>query len=404
MSKSTLQTEPYAQPADASFDRVAVTLVILAGVVAALHVGKGPIALSDMQVTFGRSLADLSGVLSVFAFVGVIGSMAAGALAQRLGDRRVLVAGLVILGLASLAGAAAPGYAWLLATRIVEGLGFLMFVVAAPAALNRLTPPDRRSIVFGFWGTFMGIGIALSMLLGPLLGSWQGLWLFDSALALIMAIWVGWRIPAAPAMAGTRTDAGQDVRRVPGSRPIWLLAAAFGVYNLQFFAMMSFLPNFLMQRVGLSMAQAGAASAVIMLANAAGNVLGGFSLQRGTGPARLMGLGYLAGGLLGVLAFLPATPGPAVLLLCVAFGAVAGVLPATFLASVARSAPAPQLTPMSLGLVMQGNYLGQVIAPMQAGALLAVFGWAAIGAQIGMAALAGLVLVWGYKRATGTSS
>lgn len=53
---------------------------------------------------------------------------------------------------------------------------------------------------------------------------------------------------------------------------------------------------------------------------------------------------------------------------------------------------------MSLGLVMQGNYLGQVVAPIQTGALLAAFGWIAIGVQVGIAALAGLVLIWGYRK------
>lgn len=397
MTQTILQTRPSAPSAAPTlFDRVAVTLVIVAGVVSALHVGKGPIALPEMQLAFGRSLADLSGMLSVFAIVGVIGGMAAGTLTQRLGDRRVLVAGLIILGLASLAGAAAPGYAWLIVTRIVEGLGFLLIVVAAPAALNRLTPPAKRSMVFGFWGTFMGIGIALSMLLGPLLGSWQALWLFDAALALAMALSIGLRVPAAT--GASPGDAAQDTRRVLRSRPTWLLALAFAVYNLQFFAMMSFLPSFLMQRVGLSMAQAGTASAVIMLANAAGNVFGGFCLQRGLGSAPLMTLGFLLGGVLGLLAFLPATPAAAVLLLCVAFSVVAGVLPTTFLASTSRSAPAPHLAPMSMGLVMQGNYVGQVVSPLQTGALFAVFGWISIGAQIGVAALAGIALAWGYRK------
>ena len=399
MNTGILQAGPlHAPTANTAFDRVAVVLVIVAGIVSALHVGKGPIALPEMQQAFGRSLAELSGMLSVFAIVGVIGGMAAGVMSQRLGDRRMLVTGLAILGLASLAGAAAGSYGWLIATRIIEGLGLLLFVVAAPAALARLTPPARRSLVFGFWGTFMGIGIALSMLLGPVLGSWRGLWLLDGVLALAMALWLGLRVPVPNAMPGAR-NAMQGMRRVLRSRASWTLALAFGVYNLQFFAMMSFLPSFLMEQVGLSMTQAGVASAVIVLANAAGNVVGGFCLQRGMGAARLMARGFLLGGALGVLAFLPAMPTPAVLALGVAFSVVAGVLPATFLASVPQAAPAPRLTPMSMGLVMQGNYLGQVIAPMLVGALLAALGWLAIGVQVGIAALIGLALIGGYRKA-----
>jgi predicted MFS family arabinose efflux permease len=250
-------------------------------------------------------------------------------------------------------------------------------------------------MVFGFWGTFMGVGIALSMLLGPLLGGWQRLWLFDGALALVMAVCVGLRVPAS---SGPRKDVSYEVRSVLRSRPTVLLALAFAVYNLQFFAMMSFLPSFLMQRVGLSIGQAGIASAVIVLANAAGNVLGGLGLQRGMDAARLMVLGYLMAGLLGVLVYLPQTPAPAVLVLCVVFSVVAGVLPATFLVSAPRSAPAPHLAPMSLGLVMQGNYLGQVIAPILTGTLLAAFGWLAVGVQIGAAAAVGVALIRRYRK------
>jgi len=397
MADNPLNTTPAASvAANGNFDRVTIALVILAGVASALHVGKGPIALPEMQQVFGRSLADLSGMLSVFAVVGVIGGMAAGALTQRLGDRRVLAAGLLVVGLASIVGAAAPAYAWLIATRVVEGLGFLMVVVAAPAVLNRLTPPGKRSLVFGFWGTFMGVGIALSMLLGPLLDNWQVLWLLDGALALVMAVCVGLRVPAG---AGGRTaDRGRGALSVLRSPPTWLLALAFGVYNMQFFAMMSFLPSYLMQRVNLSMAQAGAASALIVVANAAGNVLGGLFLQRGVRASQVMTVGYLVAGLLGLVAFMPVTSGVAVLACCTAFSVAAGVLPATFLASAPRSAPAPQLAPTSLGLVMQGNYLGQVVAPITTGALFAVFGWIAVGIQIGVSAFAGVALVWLYRK------
>ncbi|WP_341643892.1 MFS transporter [Thauera sp. SDU_THAU2] len=148
-----------------------------------------------------------------------------------------------------------------------------------------------------------------------------------------------------PAAADTRNKgAAQDVRSVLLSHPTVLLALAFAVYNILYFAMMSFLPSFLMEQVGLLMAQAGTAGAAIVLVNAAGNVFGGLCLQRGMKPARLMALGFLIAGLLGVLAYLPYVPALAVLVLCVAFSAASGVLPVVFLACVPHSAPAPHLT------------------------------------------------------------
>lgn len=391
---STLRASaaPAAPQAEARFDRVVVVLVILAGVVSALHVGKAPIAMNGVARDFGLGPADLGGMLSVFAVVGLLGSMAAGLLAMRCGDRRALVTGLCILGLASLAGSAAPAYGWLLASRVVEGLGFVLVMVAAPAALNRLTPPARRSVVFGFWSTFMGIGIALSMLLGPMLGGWRLLWRLDAALALLMALWLAWRLPAPPAAAAARPDAWQGARAVLRCWPPLRLALAFAAYNLQFFALMAFLPAFLAQRVGLSEGQAGLASAFVVVANILGNVAAGALLQRGVPAGRLMAAACALTGALGLAVFLPAMPAPAVIPLCTLFSALAGVLPAVLLASAPGAAPAPELAPMSLGLLMQGNYLGQVLAPALAGLLLSAVGWPAVGVQIAVGALLGVVL------------
>lgn len=402
-ARTTHPNQPTVMPTatQGALDVSSVALVILAGIVAALHVGKGPIAMPEMQHDFGHSLSTLSWVMSVFAIVGVLGSTAAGVLAQRLGDRRVLMGGLLILGVASFAGSGAPSFGWLVATRVVEGLGFLMVVVAAPAAINRLTPPARRKLVFGFWGSFMGIGMAVSMLLGPQLGHWPRLWMVDGALALLMTALVGLRVPAAPRV---RRPVDGELRSALRSRPTALLALGFAVYNMQFFALMSFLPSFLMQRVGLSMGEAGIAGASIVIVNAVGNVAGGAALQRGIDASRLLMVASIVTGVLGLAAFLPAVPSHAAIGLCVAFSACAGALPATFLACAPHAAPAPHLAPMSLGIVMQGNYLGQLVAPVQAGMLLASVGWVALGLQIVAAGVVGALIACLYGRSVQTAA
>lgn len=67
---TTASAEPSRSP---SLDVLAISLVILAGVVSALHVGKAPIAVPELQQDFGRTLAGLSWVMSVFPFVGLLG-------------------------------------------------------------------------------------------------------------------------------------------------------------------------------------------------------------------------------------------------------------------------------------------------------------------------------------------
>ncbi|EMF4401184.1 MFS transporter, partial [Serratia marcescens] len=146
---------------------LAVINVLFAGIAAALHVGKATIALPALEAEFGRSLEALSWVISAFPFVGVFGGIAAGLLVRRWGDRRLLALGLLIISAASFTGAALHDFSGLIVSRFVEGLGFVIVVVASPAVLNRIVAPAQRSLVFGIWSTFMPAGIAISLFFGP---------------------------------------------------------------------------------------------------------------------------------------------------------------------------------------------------------------------------------------------
>ena len=293
--------------------------MIFAGIAAALHVGKATIALPSLQRSFGGDLAALSWIMSAFPFVGVFGGIAAGLLVRRWGDRRLLTGGLAILGGASLLGASMQDFAWLLATRFVEGLGFLIVVVAAPAVLHRITSETRRSVVFGLWSTFMAGGIALSMLFGPLLADWRADWQLSALLVLVAALLLPLSVPADDGRraAGVRPAGLGTLLKVPA---ITLLALGFTTYNLQFFALMTFLPVFLMQRLGVALETAGLIGAAIVAANALGNVAAGFILSRGIRPGALLASTAILMGLTGAAFFHAATPG----LLAIALGFVFG--------------------------------------------------------------------------------
>lgn len=398
---TTASAEPSRSP---SLDVLAISLVILAGVVSALHVGKAPIAVPELQQDFGRTLAGLSWVMSVFPFVGLLG-LIAGLLVQSRGDRRMLVLGLLVLGVSSMAGIALPRYDWLIATRIVEGLGFLLIVVSAPSVLNRLVIGGRRSVIFGIWSCFMSAGIAVSMLLGPQLGNWHALWIVDGALAIVMALCVVLRVspaPPPPRRPGTQANAptvGDDIRSVLTTRASVLLALGFGVYNLQFFAFMSFMPSFLMERVGLTLAQAGVAAATIIASNMIGNLAAGVCLQRGVKPGVLMALTFVTTGVIGALIYLPGTPAAALIPLSFLFSSLAGFIPATIITTAPRAVPRAELAPIGLGLMMQGNYLGQVSGPILLGALMGLFGWTSAGMQIAAAGMAGVFIGLAFEGA-----
>ncbi|KVZ30305.1 MFS transporter [Burkholderia multivorans] len=395
MTESSVTAPAVASPSRGY--RAAVVNVVLASIVSALHVGKATIALPSLQQQFGGSLASLSAIMSVFPFVGVFGGIAAGLLVRRWGDRRLLIAGLVALGVASVAGAAADSFAVLLATRVAEGVGFVIVVVAAPAVLNRVTPPASRTVVFGLWSTFMPAGIALSMVVGPLLGGWRSGWLAAAVLTFAAAA----ALPMTTS-AGARDDAhaprvGAALRDVVASRATTLLALAFATYNVQFFAAMTFLPVFLMQRLGVSVGAAGLVAAAIVASCVIGNLTAGWLLARGARPGIVMAATSVAIGAAGAGLFAAATPAPVAVALGFAFSAIAGLLPATILACAPMSVPSPSLAPLGIGWVVQGNYLGQVIGPLAIGTIVGALGWsggialmfaaAVVGAALGLSLL-----------------
>jgi predicted MFS family arabinose efflux permease len=381
------QPVPGAGP-QAGTSWLAVAVVVAAGVVAALQIGKAPIAMPLLQGEFGLDLATLGWLASIFAVLGMLGGIPAGAVATGLGPRRVLLLGLAALALGSGLGALAPRFSLLLASRVVEGLGFLLVTVAGPAVLQRVTQPGRRDLAMALWSCFMPAGMALAMLAGPGLSDWRLLWWVMAGLAAAAMLSTVLLVPRltggpSPSLAALGADAAAVLRaRIP-----LLLAFGFSAYALMFFALFNFLPVLLMQRMQVSFAAAGSLSALASAVNIIGNLGAGVLLARGMSRSGLVVTASLAMGLSAIGIFTGALPDGAIFLLCLLFSMIGGVIPATFLASAAVAAPSPALVPVVIGLVMQGSNLGQVVAPVAIGGVIEALGWPAAGMLVAGAAL-----------------
>jgi MFS family permease len=370
---------------------LAIANVVFAGIAVALHVGKATIALPELQREFGRSLESLSWIISAFPFIGVFGGIAAGQLVRRWGDRRLLSLGLVIVSLASFAGATQHDFTGLIATRVIEGIGFVIVVVAAPTVLTRLVAPQQRNLVFSIWSTFMPAGMAISLFFGPHFAGWQQSWIAGGILTLLAALLLPFTTPRGVLTTATATTLRlrQALLSIIRARQPLLLALIFTTYNLQFFAVMAFLPIFLMQRIGLTLVAAGGVSAAVIAVNILGNLFAGVLLSRGVKARNLLAIASLMMGLAGASVFLSVTPNAMLIPLCLLFSAIGGMLPATILAATPATAPEPTLIPLSLGLVMQGIYLGQVIGPIVLSTLVAYAGWTAPSVLVFAAAVLG---------------
>lgn len=377
----------------------AVLAVVGAGVVASLQVGKVIIAAPLLRTDMGLDLASIGTLTAVFSILGVVGGIAAGGVIARFGARRMLLLGLLATALGTVIGAMAPGYGVLLASRVIEGLGFLMITVAGPAALQRMVSASGRDFAFALWSCYMPAGMAIAMLASQAFDQWQAYWWCAGVAVAVAFVSVVALAPASPpgpqlSWRGMRQDT-TDTLSAAG--PV-LLALSFTLYSLMFFALFTFLPVLLMEQLGLTLAQAGLYSAIASAANLIGNLGAGVLLARGWRRSTLIACASAAMAVVALLIFRSVLPAMPTFLLCVLFSAVGGLIPATLLGTAPLVAPRAGLTAASVGLVMQGSNLGQVIGPVTVGGVIDRYGWGEASYVVVAAGVAGVLIAGGLRR------
>ncbi|MFN0182628.1 MAG: CynX/NimT family MFS transporter [Aquabacterium sp.] len=360
-----------------------VGLLLGAGIVAALHIGKLPPALPLLSVELGLGLVQAGILVSVFNAIGALGGMFCGALAERAGVRRSMLAGLVLLAVCSAAGAMASTFPQLLALRLLEGLAFMFTVTAVPSLIVRAVLPAEHRQALGLWGSYMPTGMALMMSAGALMqgiGGWRTVWWLGAALSVLWAALLARSVPPDMARATAERPSASALLRAGLRRRPLALAACFSCYAAQFLAVMAFLPTLLVQRAGWGVVAAGLMAAAIVAVNAAGNVMAGGLAARGLPASRVLWTTALAMGVLGIGVFAEALPLPLRLGLAFGFSFVGGVIPGTLMGAAAQHAPRPELAGAAMGLLLQGAGLGQVLGPPLLGSAVQFSGSWQVGA------------------------
>ncbi|AVJ28414.1 CynX/NimT family MFS transporter [Achromobacter spanius] len=382
----------------------AVLAIVGAGVVAALQVGKVIIAAPLLRKDMGLDLASIGTLTAVFSILGMVGGIAAGGVIARFGARRMLILGLAATAAGTAAGALAPGYGVLLGSRVIEGLGFLMITVAGPAALQRIVTGGRRDFAFALWSCYMPAGMAIAMLASQAFDDWHAYWWCAGIAAGVALASIVVLAPPTPGGAALSWQGlRQDTVDTMGAAGPMLLALSFTLYSLMFFALFTFLPVLLMEQLGLTLAAAGLYSAIASAANVVGNLGAGVLLARGWRRSTLIACASAVMAAVSLLIFGSALPAMTTFLLCVLFSAVGGLIPATLLGTAPLVAPRPALTAASVGLVMQGSNLGQVIGPVAVGGAIDRFGWTSASFIVAAAGLAGVLVAWRLRRVEGTN-
>jgi MFS family permease len=182
-----------------------------------------------------------AGILSASYAAGtLIGAMPAGYVASRIGPRRTVIIGLLLLGLSSLAFGLVDQIALLDGARFAQGCAGALIWSGALTWLITSTPEENRGAVIG---TALGTAVA-GALLGPALGALAasigtGV-VFGSVLAISLGLAYG--ASRLPESASPETQPFREILETLGSRPVVDASIFVGVPSVMFGAIEVLVP------------------------------------------------------------------------------------------------------------------------------------------------------------------
>src|SRR4051812_21133340 len=168
---------------------LAVTCVALAAVVAAvasLNVGIPSIA-RDTHA----SQTQLSWMVDAYSLVFAALLLPAGALGDRYGRRKALIAGLAIFGAGSVSAMAVADPNWLIAMRVVLGIGAALVMPATLSTITSTFPEAQRAKAVGTWAGVAGASAILGLLTSGLVleqWSWRSVFAVNVVLAVVAIV------------------------------------------------------------------------------------------------------------------------------------------------------------------------------------------------------------------------
>jgi predicted MFS family arabinose efflux permease len=173
----------------------------------------------------------------------------------------------------------------------------------------------------------------------------------------------------------------------------WLLALSFGCWAIQHFSLIVWLPTFLKEQRGMAPGPVAALTALMLLVNVPGNLIGGALVQRGLPRGRLIAAAHAATGLCALLLADDRLGDGLRYGLCLALSFTGGLIPAAVMSSSTVLARQPSQIGVLQGLIMQGSQLGQFIGTPAIAAVVAATGhWGSARWVTGTVAVFGLVL------------
>jgi EmrB/QacA subfamily drug resistance transporter len=156
------------------------------------------VALPALERGLDASLAELQWTVNAFTLVLSALILLGGGLGDRFGRRRVYLVGVVWFAAASLLCGLAPSAEWLIAGRVLQGIGGALIVPGSLALIQASFHPDDRARAVGWWSGLSGMAGAAGPLVGGALvdaAGWRWVFLVNLPIAVVIAVLLARHVP-----------------------------------------------------------------------------------------------------------------------------------------------------------------------------------------------------------------
>ena len=160
------------------------------------------VATPALMRAFNAGIDTVVWVTSAYLLAFAVPMLITGRLGDRIGPKRVYMIGLVIFTLSSawcgLTGTLGLGIGWLIAARVVQGLGASMMSPQTMTVIARIFPPQRRGGAMALWGSTAGVAGLVGPILGGILidaAGWEWIFLINVPIGILTVILVARLVP-----------------------------------------------------------------------------------------------------------------------------------------------------------------------------------------------------------------
>jgi sugar phosphate permease len=378
------------------------------------------VALPLLEGAKGLSHLDLANIIFGYSLFYAVGQFTCGFLADRYGPRRIVGAGLLVIVASNLLMCLHGSSLWLLTFACLNGLGQSSGWSGLVKMMGSWFEGSRRGIVMAFWSTNYVLGGFLATAfatwavtqqsLAPALG-WRRGFLFPALILLMISVAFLLLARNAPRIsvslqsssessAVEMRDAYIDIVRLLRSWHLWTIGFSYFFLELCRYALLFWLPYFLVNQMRFSLKQSGYLSSLYELAGVGGTLLAGYISDHYMNSRRapvsaMMLLGF---GIVMLLPTFASHPGFGITAVEIGLAGLLTYGPDTLLSGAAAQDVGNGIsTATSAGLIDGIGHLGSLLSPYLVVLVSARYGWNTLflvfaGAALVSASL--LIPVW----------